>query len=302
MIEQVLKSYLEHICGAKAVGENVLMSTRTTLKIGGPARFFVSAVSKEILLKLINALNYINYPYRIIGGGSNLLVSDSGYNGVLIKPTFREIVENSNFIYADAGATLAAVTKFARERSLSGLEFVAGIPGSVGGAVFMNAGAYGGQLSDIITMVDILQGGEIKSIDASACRFAYRTSCFQKNRKQIITGVYFFLKSGNKEDIEKRESEILTFRREGSVKKPNAGSIFRNPVINGITVSAGKLIDDIGLKGIRIGGAAISLRHAGKIVNLGGATARDVKALIRLIRKRVSAVYDIDLKTEIEIL
>jgi len=302
VLDQVLKSYLEHICGKANVEENVLMSTRTTFRIGGSARFFVTVQSKEILIKLVSALNYIEYPYRIVGHGANLLVSDNGYDGVLIKLNFREIVENGNFVYADAGATLGAVVKFARSRGLSGLEFAAGIPGTVGGAVYMNAGAYGGQISDIAAMVDVLQNGEIVSLDARACKFSYRTSRFQKSRNQIVMGVYFFLKSGDKCEIEKREQEILLKRRATSVKEPNAGSIFRNPTVNGVVVSAGKLIDELGLKGTRIGDAAISRQHAGKIINLRAATARDVRALITLVKTKVRVAYGITLKTEIEFL
>ena len=306
MLDQVLKSYLEHICGASNVRENEPMSAHTTFKIGGPARFFITVQSKQTLLKLVSALNYIEYPYRVIGGGSNLLAPDRGYDGVIIKLGFREIVENGNFIYADAGAPLSALVKFARERDLSGLEFAAGIPGTVGGAIFMNAGAHGGAISDVVTMVDVLRDGQIVSLDTRACKFAYRTSVFQRKRNWVILGTYFFLYSRPLAEVPPRTNQP---------KEPNAGSVFKNPIFvssskncvspplrKGECISAGKLIDQLGLKGFVVGGAAISERHANFIINKGFATARDVRALVKLVKTKVRVAYGINLKTEIEFL
>jgi len=294
VLDQVLKSYLEHICGAENVRVNEPMSAHTTFKIGGNAQFFITASSKEVLIKLVSALKYIEYPFRVIGGGSNLLVSDSGYCGVIIKPTFREIVQNGNFIYADAGASLAALAKFAREKGLSGLEFAAGIPGTVGGAVFMNAGANGNSISDIVTMVDVLKTDGVVSLDAVACKFAYRKSIFQKKRNWIVLGAYFFLYSRPLVEIPPRTNQP---------KEPSAGSTFKNVITkSGEVIPAGKLIDSLNLKGTRIGGAAISEKHANFIVNMGGATASDVKKLISLIKKKVREQYGITLQTEIEMI
>jgi len=328
MLEKILKSYLEHICGTDAVQENLPLSKRTTFKIGGPARFFVTVRTKQTLVKLISALNYIEYPYRIIGAGSNLLVSDRGFNGVIIKNAFREIVQNGNFIYADAGASLAALAKFARDRNLRGLEFAATIPGTIGGAIYMNAGAHGSSISDIVAMVDVLEtSGEmispaIISLDARACKFAYRKSLFMRRRDLIITGAYFFLSPGNPAQIAALENQYRDHRRQTQPREPSAGSVFRNPnisnqrspfnkggvaqraaaVFDDEVVPAAKLIDQLGLKGTRIGDAAISEKHANFIVNMGTATASDVKKLIRLVKKRVRDAHRIVLKAEIEFL
>jgi UDP-N-acetylmuramate dehydrogenase len=301
-VDQVLKSYLEYICGKDNIEENVPMRTRTTIKTGGPARFFISAKSKEILLKLTCALDYIEYPYRIIGAGSNLLVDDRGYDGIIIKPAFREIVDNQLFIYADAGAGISTTARFARDRCLSGFEFAVGIPGTIGGAVFMNAGAFGGRISDIVTMVDVLFNGEIISLDAKDCKFSYRKSIFQKKREYIILGAYFFLKKDNPDRISEREKQNIEKRRAAQSREPSAGSVFLNPTVDGVKISAGKLIDGLGLKGTRIGGAVISEKNAGQILNRSGATSKDIKRLINFIKKKVRAEYGITLRTEIEIL
>jgi len=279
------------------------MSAHTTIRIGGSARFYVTCTKKDTLVRLVGALRYIDYPYKVIGGGSNLLVNDKGYNGVIIRPAFREIVENGCFVYADAGASLAAVARFARERGLGGLEFASGIPGTVGGAVYMNAGAHGNSMSGVVAMVDVLRDGKVVSLDVKACRFNYRTSIFQKKRDLIILGAYFFLTAADKAEIELTANAYLAKRKAAQPKQPNAGSIFRNPNSPlGKGGAAGGLIDDLGLKGYQIGGAAISEVHANFIVNLGGATARDVKRLIAYTKKRVRDAYGITLKAEIEIL
>lgn len=298
VLEQVLKSYLEYICGQNNVRENVSMKNYTTFHVGGPARFFVKVTSKKMLLRLISALNFIEYKYRVIGGGSNLLVSDKGFDGVIIKLDYRDIVENGHFIYADAGAPLHAVVNKAMELGLGGLEFAYGLPGTVGGAIFGNAGAFGSNMASVVPMVDVLVNGEIKSMDAFQCKFAYRTSFFQNNRHYIILGAYFSLVKRDTDIIKQNQEQYLAARKMSQPGGFSAGSVFRNPPDK----SAGQLIDGLGLKNLRIGGAVVSDKHANFIINDGTATAGDIIKLIRTIKKRVRDAYGINLKTEIEII
>ncbi|MDR0462464.1 MAG: UDP-N-acetylmuramate dehydrogenase [Christensenellaceae bacterium] len=296
MLDQVLKSYLEHICGKTNVRENVHLKTCTTFKIGGPARFFVKATTKTMLVKLISALNFIEYPYRVIGAGSNLLASDKGYDGVIIRLDFKEIIENQNFIYADAGASFTSIVKKAEEWELGGLEWAYGIPGTIGGAIFGNAGAFGSCISDVVPIVDVLLNGEIVSMDTVACKFKYRESLFQRNRKYTILGAYFALERRDGDKIRALQQQYITKRTQTQPSGPSAGSVFRNPPGN----SAGAIIDKLGFRDTQIGGAVVSPKHANFIINEGGATAKDVTRLINKIKKRVKDAYGISLKTEIE--
>ena len=301
-MDKVLKSYLEHICGAENVQENIALGTKTTFKIGGPARFFVTAASKQCLVRLVGALEFIGQKYFILGAGANVLASDEGYNGVVIRLGFREIVDNQCFIYADAGASLAAVRLFAKDNNLSGLEWSAGIPATVGGAVYMNAGAFGGSISEVVAMVDILYNGEVITVDSRECGFGYRTSAFQKGKRfggAVIVGAYFFLKTEDKAKIEARELEVAKTRREKQPHEPSAGSVFKRPKED---FSVGRAIEELGLKGFTIGGAAISEKHAGFIVNKGEAMARDVCKLMRLVKRKVFEAYNVRLQPEITML
>ena len=296
MLEQVLKSYLEHICGKANVRENESMRAHTTFGIGGPAKFFVSVYKKDVLVRLVSALNYIEYPYKIIGTGSNLLVRDGGFDGVIIRLKTCEIVENGNIIYADAGAPLVSVVQKAAELGLSGLEFAYGIPGTVGGAVFGNAGAFGASIADVAVVIDVLKDGEIISMENKDCKFGYRTSYFQKNKDIVILGAYFSLQHGDSDKIKAKMQVNLGKRNLSQPAGKTAGCVFRNQP----AVSAGEVIDRLGLKGFRIGGAVISEKHANFIVNDNHATAKDVEKLIRHIKKRASDTYGIKLKLEIE--
>ena len=299
-MEQVLKSYLGYICGKDNVAENVPLAGKTTFRIGGPARWFVTVPTKEALLRLISALNYIELPWFIIGAGANVLAADNGYNGVVIKLGFKDIIDNGCFIYADAGASLKRLCNFARFQSLSGLEFATGIPGTVGGAVYMNAGAHGGQISDIVAMVDALIDGEVRTLDARALKFRYRRSVFHRKPKWIILGAYFYLKKcTNKNEIVAKEQAFLAARLGSQPLQPSAGSVFKRPSPD---FAVGKAVDELGLKGTKIGGAQISDKHAGFIVNTGGATCADVLALVKLVRKKIKDKHNLYLQTEIQIL
>lgn len=299
-MEQVLKSYLEYICGKENVGENVVLSSKTTFKIGGPARWFVTVPTKEALMRLISTLNYIEQKWFVIGTGANILASDNGYDGVIIRLGFRDIIDNGCFVYADAGAALKRLCNFAREQSLSGLEFASGIPGTVGGALFMNAGAHGGQISDVVAMADVLVDGEVKTLNALELSFKYRHSIFHKKPGWIILGAYFFLKKcADKTEIAAKEQMLASVRMQSQPTEPSAGSVFKRPSPD---FAVGKAIDELGLKGTRIGGARISDKHAGFIINTGNATCKDVLALIKLVRRKIKQKHDLYLQTEIQIL
>lgn len=299
-MDQILKSYLEYICGKENVEENVALSTKTTFKIGGPARWFVTVPTKEALMRLISTLNYIECRWFIIGAGANILAHDSGYNGVVIRLGFKDIIDNGCFIYADAGASLKRLCTFAREQSLTGLEFAAGIPGTVGGAIFMNAGAHGGQISDVVAMADVLIDGEVKTLDIRQLSMKYRNSIFHSKPNWIILGAYFFLKKcADKKEISATEQKFLSARLQSQPSQPSAGSVFKRPSPD---FAVGKAIDELGLKGTQIGGACISDKHAGFIINVGNATCKDVLALIKLVRKEIKQKHDLYLQTEIQIL
>lgn len=295
-MKRVLKSYIEHVCGVENVTTDVPLSTKTSFKIGGAAKFFVVVKSKEKLVRLISALNFIGESFFIIGGGTNILASDSGYAGVIIKLGFCDIVDNQTFLYADAGANLNTVVNFAKYKGLSGLEWAVGIPGTVGGAVYMNAGAYGGDVSQVVTLVDVLVDGKIETMDATKLEFEYRSSIFQRNRDWVILGVYFYLRKRPKKEIEEKQLEFLQKRISTNPKLPNAGSIFKKPSED---FYVGKAIEELGLKGYKVGGAMVSKEHAGFIVNKGKAKSEDVEKLIVYIKNKVKKKHGVELEEEI---
>ena len=298
-MEKILKSYLEYICGKDNVMENVPLSTKTTFRIGGPARFFVIAPTKPSLVRLISTLKYIDYKYFIIGAGAKILAGDDGFDGIVIKLGFNQIIDNQCFIYTDAGASLGKVCAFVRKQELSGLEWACGIPATVGGAIYMNAGAHNGQISDIVAMADVLIDGEIKTLDNKQMRFAYRKSIFHSKPTWIILGAYLYLKKSDRQQIQALENKYLAYRRQTQPIEASAGSIFKKPSED---FSVGKVIDELGLKGTQIGGACISRKHAGFIINTGRASAKDVIKLIKLIRIQVFRKYKVRLKNEILLL
>jgi UDP-N-acetylmuramate dehydrogenase len=297
MLDQVLKSYLEYICGKGNVRENVPLKNHTTMRVGGNARYFIRVTTKTNLTRLISALNFIEYPYKIIGGGSNIIPKDSGFNGAILRLEFKEIIENQNFLYADAGASLVAVARRAQECGLGGLEWACGIPGTVGGAVVNNAGAFGGCIADTVPIVDVLQNGKIVSLENADCKFSYRQSKFKKSHRYIVLGAYFALERKDPVKIKEMMDAYTQKRIATQPQGFSSGSVFKNI---GVT-SAGATIDKLGLKGTRIGGAVISPKHANFIINDNNASAKDVRALITLVKKRVKEAYDIDLETEVEL-
>ena len=292
------QDYLESIKKlGLTVKTNEPLAKYTTFKIGGPADFFVEVEEEEKLPKLIKLLKELKLPYFILGGGSNLLVADEGFRGVAIKISNIKYKISNRRIVVGAGVSLGRLVELASKNSLAGLEFAAGIPGTVGGAVRGNAGAWGQAIGDRVKRVKILTPrGEIKWIKASDCHFSYRQSRFKKT-KEIILEVELELEKGNKKEIQEKISQNLA-KRATQPKEPSAGCIFVNPK----PFAAGELIDKCGLKGKRIGDAQISPKHANFIVNLGKARAAEVIKLIKLIKEKVKEKFGVELEEEISLL
>jgi len=289
------QEYLESIkkLGLK-VKTNEPLAKYTTFKIGGPADFFVEVEKEEELVKLLRLLKVLKLPYFVLGGGSNLLVADEGFRGIVIKIANYELRITNCKIIAGAGVSLGKLVELAAENSLAGLEFAVGIPGTVGGAVRGNAGAWQQAIGDKVKRVKVVTPeGEIKWIDSSDCQFAYRQSRFKKT-KEIIWEVELELEKGNKKEIQEKIKENLA-KRASQPKEPSAGCIFVNPK----PFAAGELIDKCGLKGKRIGDAQISPKHANFIINLDKAKAAEVVRLIKLIKEKVKEKFGIDLEEEI---
>lgn len=283
---------IEYIC-------NEPMKNHTTFKVGGNAEFFVKVNNKSQLSALIKFITENNIPYFILGKGSNLLVSDEGMKGVVIylQGDFENVeVIDEEYIYAGAGASLTKMCRTALDNSLSGLEFAFGIPGSVGGAVFMNAGAYGGEMKDCIVSVDyITPSGECGTYDISELELGYRTSVFKTNNN-IIVGCKVALKKDQKEQIKEKMNDLLGRRKSKQpIEYPSAGSTFKRPVGN----FAGSLIEACGLKGYTVGDAQVSKKHAGFVINIGNATSKDINTLIEDVQKIVKEKTGYFLETEV---
>lgn len=279
------------------IEENVSIKTLTTYRTGGIAKLVVypSTIDKlKLLLKLIK-LN--NLDYIILGKGSNTLFSDKEYLGVIIKlDNLNKLEFNQNIIYVESGVLLSKVVIESSKRGLTGLEFAIGIPGNIGGAIYMNAGAYGSSMSNIVKSITVLNEKlELEEILNKDINFAYRYSVLQNNQNLICIGATIELKFGQKEKIDSQIKENL-FKRKNSqpLEYPSAGSVFRNPDGN----YAGKIIEDLNLKGLFIGGAKISTKHANFIINKDNATSEDILKLIELIKKEVRENYNIELKLE----
>lgn len=274
------------------------LSKHTTFKVGGEADCFVRVGSKEELSKLLSLFERIEQECFILGNGSNLLVSDKGYRGVIlqIKDRMNDIVVEADTIRAEAGALMSAVAKKAMEHELSGLEFAAGIPGTVGGGVVMNAGAYDGAMGQVVEKVVVMNySGEIMEIDNDTMKFGYRTSAI-KNRPFIVLETIFKLEKGKQEDIKNKMEEFARLRREKQpLSYPSAGSTFKRPQGH----FAGKLIMDAGLRGQCLGGAQVSEKHCGFIINTGNATATDIYELMHEVRESVEKKFGIVLQPEI---
>jgi UDP-N-acetylmuramate dehydrogenase len=277
------------------------MRCHTSFRIGGPADVLVLPGSVEDLRRTVRLARRLEAPLTITGNGSNLLVRDGGLRGIVVKlgEAFDRITVRETGMTAQSGALLAAVSRTAGDHSLTGLEFAIGIPGTLGGAVIMNAGAYGGEMKDVVTRVTALdQTGELHMLGPAELQFGYRRSALQR-LDWIVAEVEMQLQPGDSALIEAKMAD-LTRQRESKqpLSFPSAGSVFKRPPGKYV----GPMVEELGLKGYRIGDAQVSEKHAGFIINRGQATARDVLALIQYVREQVQAAYGIWLETEVRII
>ena len=276
--------------------ENESLKKHTTMKVGGNADFIVYPKNAEEVSMLISFLNKENIRYYILGNGSNVMFSDGGFKGVIIKSEkLNDIKIDGNKIYFGAGVSMTKAAKTAVENSLSGIEYCYGIPGNIGGGLYMNAGAYGGEISSSLVSVDCVdENGEIKTISAKDCDYGYRHSVFMSRRRFILGGLFRF-ENGNKEELKRFCDEIMQKRiSKQPLDMPSAGSSFKRPAGH----FAAALIDECGLKGKTIGGAQVSEKHAGFIVNKGDATCKDITALADYVENEVYKKTGIKIEKE----
>lgn len=292
---------LQDIVGSDNIVSDEPMRKHTTFRIGGNADIFVRPESKEQIAEILRLCRKQDVPYFILGNGSNLLVGDRGFRGVVINimDNMNDIKVDGGVIKAQAGAMLIKVSRAARDNSLTGLEFASGIPGTIGGAIYMNAGAYGGEMKDVVTKVTAMDAeGEIYTFGTDELEFSYRHSVIQQ-RDLIVLDVTMKLVAGDQKIIDDRMSELAVARRtKQPLEYPSAGSTFKRPE----GYFAGKLIMDAGLRGYSVGGAQVSEKHCGFVVNRGGATAADVAGLIRDVQKKVMDQFGVMLEPEVKML
>ncbi|MBR6477486.1 MAG: UDP-N-acetylmuramate dehydrogenase [Lachnospiraceae bacterium] len=295
-VVQVIKGYTKE--------ENIHlqepMSHHTTFRVGGPADCLIDICDKEELKNICRYLSLTGRPFFVMGNGSNLLVSDKGYQGVILKvhSALSSIRVEGEHVFAQAGATMAQVARVALEHGLTGLEFASGIPGTVGGGVVMNAGAYDGEMKQVVKNVEVLSSeGEVLTLDNETMEFGYRTSSI-KGKPFVVTEVEFELRRGDCAQIKALMDDLAARRREKQpLEYPSAGSTFKRPEGH----FAGKLIMDAGLRGYCVGGAQVSEKHCGFIINAqpGVTTASDVMTLIRYVQEVVKDQFDICLEPEV---
>ena len=279
--------------------ENYPLKKHTSFKVGGDADIAIFPNSREEIITALKTLKENNIPVTLMGRGSNMVVSDKGIEGavLVLADNFAEMKQISpEIIEASAGVKLSNLCMFAMKRGLGGLEFAYGIPGTVGGAVFMNAGAYDGETAKVIESVEYLtKDGEILRISAEECDFSYRHSVFMENGGTVLSA-RFKLEFKSSDEVKEKMDDFLSRRKEKQpLEYPSAGSVFKRPE----GYFAGALIEKSGLKGYSVGGAQVSVKHAGFIINKGGATAEDIKNLVKEIQNKVKADSGVDLKCEI---
>ncbi len=291
-VDDIRKVFRGHIAVAEPLGKY------TSFRIGGPADFYLEPVDKFDLIEVIRFFKRFDYRFMIIGKGSNLLISDGGFRGAAInlEEGMRKVILESDIVVADAGVRLNKFVDFCIQHEKKGVEMLAGIPGTIGGAVIMNAGAYGGEISDHLVEVEIYRDDVIQKVKKVQAGFSYRRSGFGRD---VVLNASFKFPQGNLAELLQRRRELLLKRNQSQpLNLPNSGSMFKNPE----GAFAAKLVEDAGLKGKQIGDAQISERHGNFIVNHGGATAQDVLDLVKLARKKVFERSGMKLELEVKLI
>ena len=280
--------------------ENEPMQKHTTLGIGGPVDLFILPTNNDMIVDIIKIIGEKDIEFYFLGSGSNILVSDNGIRGVVIslKKSSKQIIFSGDNVFVECGAMLGTFVKQLNKRSIEGYETLIGVPGTVGGALIMNAGAFGAEISNKLISVNTINiKGEKNNYKASDIKFSYRKSSFNKN--EILLNAIFKCNVGNQDIIEESKKKASNLRKNNQpLKYRSAGSVFKNPK----STAAGYLIDKAGLKGKKIGNAQISNKHANFILNLGGAKSSDVMTLIEIIKKEVKSKFNIKLNLEIKII
>lgn len=300
-MNEAVKQKFCQVLGKEQVLFEEPMKSHTTFRIGGPAEVFIMPKSIKQVQMAVKICQEEQIPYFILGNGSNLLVSDRGYRGVIIQMdrNMGEIQVEGTEIQAAAGALLSSIAVAARRESLTGFEFAGGIPGTLGGAVVMNAGAYGGEIKDVLKEVTVMDGdGKIFTLPASELEMGYRTSII-KTAGYLVLSAKITLSRGKEEDIKARTRELSEMRTQKQpLDYPSAGSTFKRPE----GYFAGKLIMDSGLRGYSVGGAMVSEKHCGFVINKGNATAEDVVSLMKHVTEVVQEKYGVTLEPEVKFL
>ena len=279
---------------------DVALARYTTFGIGGKADLFYPAAKPDELIDAIITAQKLKVRFFVLGGGSNILVSDSGFRGLVILNQCRNIIADQNTVTCQSGAILSDVIKQACNYSLSGLEFAAGIPGTVGGAIWGNAGAFGKSVGEVLSQAVILtEKGEIKEVEKDYLRFAYRESRL-KTTREVLLSATFGLEKGDKKEIEEKIKENLREREEKlPLHEKSAGCFFKNVMQGNKKISAGLLLDQIGAKGMQIGDAKVSTKHANMLINAKDAKAQEVKKLAQKLKKMVKEKFGINLQEEV---
>lgn len=300
----MFKAFCEFISSqlpSDCVFYNAPLKSLTTMRVGGNAPCLVKADSVETVKTVLSAVKEYNVPLLIIGNGSNMVISDEGFDGVVlnISKEMSAITCDGDCITAQAGALLPAISRAAAENSLTGLEFASGIPGSLGGAIVMNAGAYGGEMKHIIETVTVLADGELKEFSCDEMQFSYRHSLLMEHPHWIVLSAALRLKKGNREEIIAQMNDLSARRREKQpLQYPSSGSFFKRPE----GYFAGALIEQSNLKGFSVGGAQVSTLHAGFVINTGNATASDVYQLMLHVQKTVFDKFQVQLHPEVRLI
>lgn len=300
---EMIEKKLQEILNKNAILKNEPMDKHTSFKIGGNAEYLLKINSVQNLKSVLELANNNNIPVTIIGNGTNILVREDGIKGFVLKLEFNNFKIKRNakdiLITVEAGMSLSALSAIAHKEEISGLEFLSGIPGTIGGAIRMNAGAYGTEMKDIVVKTKAMTyDGKIKNFNLEEQKFSYRESIFSNN-EFIVLETTLRLKKGKKEEIESKLQEYTAARRASQPSEyPNAGSTFKRA--EGIITA--KLIDECGLKGYSVGDAEVSTKHAGFIVNKGNATASDVLELVQIIKEKVKEKFNVDIELEILVL